>query len=71
MNLCFRKSCRWTVLLALLLACVPGLFAQPGAAAPTRWSEAQANAWYAQQPWPVGANFLPSTACLLYTSRCV
>jgi hypothetical protein len=27
-----------------------------------RWSEAQANAWYAQQPWPVGANFLPSTA---------
>jgi hypothetical protein len=28
----------------------------------SRWTEAQANAWYAQQPWPVGANFLPSTA---------
>lgn len=28
----------------------------------TRWTEQQANAWYAQQPWPVGANFLPSTA---------
>jgi hypothetical protein len=27
-----------------------------------RWSEAQANGWYAKQPWPVGANFLPSTA---------
>ena len=27
-----------------------------------RWSEARANAWYAAQPWPVGADFLPSTA---------
>jgi hypothetical protein len=27
-----------------------------------RWSESQANAWYAGQAWPVGANFLPSTA---------
>jgi Cellulase (glycosyl hydrolase family 5) len=27
-----------------------------------RWTEAQANSWYARQPWPVGANFLPSTA---------
>ena len=27
-----------------------------------RWTEAQAKAWYAAQPWPVGANFLPSTA---------
>jgi Cellulase (glycosyl hydrolase family 5) len=27
-----------------------------------RWTEAQANAWYEAQPWPVGANFLPSTA---------
>jgi Cellulase (glycosyl hydrolase family 5) len=27
-----------------------------------RWSKAQANEWYAQQPWPVGCNFLPSTA---------
>src|SRR5580658_4870649 len=28
----------------------------------SRWTEAKANAWYAQQPWPVGANFLPSDA---------
>jgi Cellulase (glycosyl hydrolase family 5) len=27
-----------------------------------RWTEEQANAWYAQQPWLVGANFLPSNA---------
>jgi hypothetical protein len=27
-----------------------------------RWSEAKANAWYAQQPWLVGANFVPSDA---------
>jgi hypothetical protein len=28
----------------------------------SRWTETQANAWYAQQTWPVGANFLPSDA---------
>ncbi len=27
-----------------------------------RWTESRANAWYAKQPWPVGADFLPSTA---------
>ncbi len=27
-----------------------------------RWTEQQANAWYAAQPWPVGADFLPSNA---------
>jgi hypothetical protein len=30
--------------------------------APARWTEAQANAWYAKQPWLVGANFVPSDA---------
>jgi len=28
----------------------------------TRWSEGKANQWYKQQPWPIGANFLPSDA---------
>jgi hypothetical protein len=36
------------------------------ASAPTgdfpRWSGAKANAWYAQQPWLVGANYVPSDA---------
>lgn len=27
-----------------------------------RWSAERANAWYTQQPWLVGANFVPSTA---------
>lgn len=27
-----------------------------------RWSTARANEWYARQPWPAGANFVPSTA---------
>ena len=27
-----------------------------------RWTEEKANAWYAQQPWLVGANYIPSDA---------
>ncbi len=27
-----------------------------------RWTEDRANQWYQHQPWPVGANFLPSDA---------
>jgi endo-1,4-beta-mannosidase len=30
--------------------------------APQRWTEARANAWYAKQPWLVGANFVPDDA---------
>jgi hypothetical protein len=26
------------------------------------WTAERANAWYARQPWPVGSNFIPSTA---------
>lgn len=32
------------------------------AAQANRWSEDKANAWYAKQPWLVGANFIPSDA---------
>src|SRR5580698_6694301 len=38
------------------------LAVQVHAAGPARWTEARANAWYAQQPWLVGANFVPSDA---------
>ncbi|MGC4054767.1 MAG: hypothetical protein QM757_38475 [Paludibaculum sp.] len=31
-------------------------------AQPTRWSEKQANDWYAKQPWLVGANYNPANA---------
>lgn len=27
-----------------------------------RWTEAKANAWYAQQGWPVGSNYIPDDA---------
>ena len=50
------------VVLASLIAALPALNAQQPATPESRWTEAHANAWYAQQPWPVGANFLPSTA---------
>ena len=29
---------------------------------PARWTAQKANAWYAQQPWLVGANYIPSNA---------
>jgi hypothetical protein len=32
------------------------------AQAQARWSESRANEWYAQQPWLVGSNYLPSSA---------
>jgi hypothetical protein len=32
------------------------------AAAQARWSAEKANAWYAKQPWLVGANYVPSDA---------
>ena len=41
----------------LLLAAISAL-AQP----PQRWPVAQATEWYAKQPWPVGSNYIPSTA---------
>jgi hypothetical protein len=31
-------------------------------AVPGRWSEEKVNAWYAQEAWPVGANYVPRTA---------
>jgi hypothetical protein len=45
-------------LVAMLLV-AGGLQAQQS---PPRWTEARANAWYDQQPWLVGANFIPSDA---------
>ncbi len=51
------------VLTALTLSVLALLFALTATAQQTqRWSEAQANAWYAKQPWLVGANYIPSNA---------
>jgi hypothetical protein len=32
------------------------------AAQPQRWSESDANAWHAKQPWLVGSNYILATA---------
>src|SRR3981081_556535 len=36
--------------------------ASPNSGSAQRWTEEKANAWYAKQPWLVGANFVPSDA---------
>jgi cellulase (glycosyl hydrolase family 5) len=38
------------------------LLAGAASAQSFKWSEEKANAWYAKQPWLVGANYLPATA---------
>ena len=55
--------------LILLLACAVAVLSpsavprQSDPSAPAaRWTEQAANDWYAQQPWLVGSNFLPSYA---------
>jgi len=49
---------RFFTALVLVVASVQGM----GQAQSGRWTEAKAKAWYAQQPWLVGANFVPSDA---------
>ena len=49
------KFVRLTLLAALLLATLPAFPRD-------RWTPQQANAWYAQQPFLTGANYLPSNA---------
>ncbi len=51
-------------LAALAAACCSIAVAHVGIAQEvgSRWSEEKANDWYAQQPWLVGANFIPSNA---------
>ena len=57
-----KKVCPSRLLaVAILLSLVPALWAQD-LAVQQRWTEDKALAWYSAQPWPVGANFLPSNA---------
>src|SRR5579862_5386287 len=51
---------RIAILSAVLLAVASG--ALRAAEAPVRWTEQQADAWYAKQGWLVGSNYLPATA---------
>jgi hypothetical protein len=50
-----NKRAKCALLLLLLLLTAHAALAQ-------RWTEAQANEWYARQPWLVGANYIPSDA---------
>jgi hypothetical protein len=60
-----RKTVRaslCSISVLLLLVTMPALDGQQSNGQSIRWTEQQANDWYAKQAWPVGANFLPSTA---------
>src|SRR2546421_10463399 len=41
---------------------VAALFTSAARAQTPRWTEQKANAWYAQQPWLVGSNYVPKSA---------
>jgi hypothetical protein len=46
----------------VMAACLAGVAqARPEKSVP-RWTELQANDWYAHQPWLVGSNYIPATA---------
>src|SRR6476619_5492383 len=46
--------------ITLLFACICTLALSQAPAG--RWSEAEANEWYAKQPWLVGSNYIPAYA---------
>jgi hypothetical protein len=52
----------WFVLAAVGQAQAPAAPAPAAPAVRMRWTEAQAKAWYGQQPWLVGANYIPASA---------
>src|SRR5690348_3754057 len=62
--------CLTLFMVAILVACGDAVSVQKNdsatktgdSSARTIWSAQKATAWYAGQPWFVGANFLPSTA---------
>src|SRR3954464_1640149 len=56
---------RFAALLAALAAPLPAQAFVPAAVAQAsaeRWSAAQAQDWYAHQPWLTGANYIPADA---------
>jgi len=57
---CLHRTKSASIAVLILLAVI---IAVPFASAQTaRWSEQKANAWYAQQPWLVGSNYIPKSA---------
>src|SRR5882757_4597458 len=58
----FKQNRRVILALAALLIASPLHAAQDESMPPGRWAAQKANDWYQQQPWLVGANFIPSNA---------
>lgn len=58
-NIALRKL-RFSVKISLVLSIMAALAAS--GFGQQRWSEAEANAWYAKQPLPVGSNYIPDDA---------
>lgn len=58
MNSLHRILC---LLMALAIA-APATLASAIGEPSRRWSEEKANQWYKSQPWPVGCNYIPSSA---------
>jgi len=52
-----RVDCVLMRLMLIVTLCASAAWAQT-----TRWSEQRANAWYTQQPWLVGSNYVPRSA---------
>src|SRR5450432_1367193 len=52
---------RLGLVISVLVASVAVCAAQPNTPS-QRWTAEHANSWYSQQPWLVGANFIPSDA---------
>src|SRR5882724_8249963 len=52
-----RLSSVFTAVLLVAGCCTSVVCAQTA-----RWPEQKANAWYAQQPWLVGSNYVPQSA---------
>jgi len=56
----WRSILRPATRLCAIAAC--SLLTTIAASAREMWTPAQANAWYAEQPWMVGANYIPASA---------
>lgn len=54
------KELKFIFMMAALIA--GALCASPARGQTARWTEQKANAWYTQQPWLVGSNYIPRSA---------
>lgn len=62
-NLQFNNALAVLSVAACVFTVVPMAHAdEPETALAGRWPAEKVNAWYATQPWPIGCNYIPSTA---------